>query len=439
MYCKYCGEKRSKKAKYCKKCGSALPKVGSLRRHRLSLAIAIPAAFLFVGYIMNSGCLSNYISVFPFVPTSPKTVTLNCNYAGKNLNVSFEGYGNYNEYYKNYNYDKKDDFIKNKQLASFVYVSPRDSSIKKLVSDIKNVASSNGYDNDQTLELAACFIQNIPYDTNKAETILSGDNGNSADTEQYPYQTLYSNKGICTDKTYLGSAVLKELGYGTSMMIFNEAQHMSLGVAAPANYGSFNSSYVYMEMTTLAAPGVIPSEIDLDNGFPSLFDRYIATLSANQDPSTINLDPSQSISNPALIIPVSGGRQYSRIMTVKTLWNNINIILINLVNKKVDLQTAYNNVGYWNRIQAQDYSDYLTEPSLTQRCYPLCYYYPYYHCDSNCYTTTNISKTLKYSTYQNAYRNYQNAINSYNKKVAEYNALIDQFNDQATILKSYEY
>lgn len=440
MYCKYCGQSNITKAKYCKKCGKNSPKLVWFKRSPLKLGITSAVIIIAGLFTINSGAVSNYINIFPFVPMNPKTATLSCSYAGKNLQVQTTTYGNINNYYKNYDSSKKTDYIDKNQFGKFVYINPKDKSIKNLVGNISKIGDENFIKDDRKLELALCFVQNIPYDNEKANKILASDSkGNTANTEQYPYQTLYSNKGICTDKTYLGSMVAKELGYGTGILAFNQQEHMALGLSAPSGYTSFGSAYVYMEMTSLAPPGLIPSDIDPNNGMPISLVRALKQIGVNDDPATINFGTGKTINNPNLVIPINNGKTYNKIVAVKNLEKSIGDSINSLVAKKANLQTAYNNIGYWNSRQVQAYADYLATPATTQTCFPTFTYYPYYSTRQNCYTSTNITKNFKYNTYSSYFNNYKNATSNYNNLVDDYNKTLNKINYDIDKYQTYQY
>lgn len=441
MYCKHCGNLNKKEARFCKKCGKHIVKARFqwIQNNRFKLFLLSPVVVILFIYFINAGLLSSYIDIFPFWPTNPKTTTLTCLYAGKNHKADATLYGNINTYYQGHDYSNKESYIKNGQFNKFVYSNPKDPSIKDLIKNIRDVALANHLNDDQTLELAACFIQNIPYDEGKASYVLK-QVGNTANTEQYPYQTLYSNKGICTDKTYLGSAMLKELGYGTGIMAFDEQQHMALGISAPAGYTSYNSKYVYMELTNQGfPPGLIPSEVDPTNGYPISTLKAFKQLGPNDDPTSINLDTAKTIKPPALVLDINTGKTYSRIVTTRNLENDIVKLVNSLDSKKTNLQKAYSNIGYWNNIQSQRYAEYLATPATTQTCYPVYSYYPNFSSRQNCYTSTNISRTLKYSSYSSAINSYNSAVSNYNNILKDYNSTLDTINKDITTYQTYQY
>lgn len=440
MYCKYCGEFNRNEAFFCKKCGGHITKVRSswIRNNRFSLLLLLPLIAAGAAYYINTGLLSSYVDVFPLYPTQAKTTTLSCSYGGKNLKTEITLYRNYNNYYKGHNYSDKEGYIKNGQFDQFVYVNSKDPTIKNLVSSIRGIASSNRLNDDQTLELTTCFIQNIPYDSSKAELVLK-QVGNNADTEQYPYQTLYSNNGICTDKTYLGSAMIKELGYGNGLLVFKEQEHMALGITVLNNYASFGSKYLYMEMTSLTPPGLIPSNIDSKNGLPITFVKALKQLDVNDNPDSISFDTTTVISKPDFVIDINGGKLYSRIASVRNLEKSIGDAMNSLSAKKANLQKAKGEVDKWNKIQASDYSSYLAEPETYQSCFPSYSSYPTFHSTNVCSTRINTMKSFDYNSYTISFNNYKKTNSYYNSLVDDYNATLDKINKDINTYQTYQY
>lgn len=437
MHCKHCGTKNFDYARFCKSCGKEHPfgnKKFKKRKFNLKvLYLLIPALLLIAVLSINSG---NF-GIYPLWPTGKKVETLTCSYKSKNLKIDVPVYGNVSNYYKNLPNQEK--YLNDGDFSKFVYTNPKDKTVSTLSSQIYSMIRSMSLGDDQALELATCFVQNIPYDNQKYEQVVKIA-GNTADTEQFPYETLYNNKGICTDKAYLGSAVLKEMGYGTAIMYFPNDHHMSLGISVPSGYTSFNSNYAIMDVTSIGfTPGNIPASVGKDSGVPDSNINNLKNINEKDNPDDIPLDTSKAIGPPSKVITVNTGKSYTRIVTVKNLENEIINLYGSLAGKKANLQSANSNISNWNSRQAQAYSNYLSVPSTTQSCYPICSFYPYYSCRQNCTTLNNPMKNLSYSTYSTAYNNYKNAISNYNNLVNDYNNTLTNINKKINTYKTYEY
>ncbi len=135
---------------------------------------------------------------------------------------------------------------KEQYFGMFMKEAPGDNTIEKVAADLKALGKKNGLSDDQIAELAMSFVQSIPYDSAKADVILSGTGG----TANYPYETLYEDRGVCSDKSFLAASLLKALGYGTTLFVYESENHMAIGVECPTQDSSYGSGYCYAETTT---------------------------------------------------------------------------------------------------------------------------------------------------------------------------------------------
>jgi len=144
-----------------------------------------------------------------------------------------------------------------------------DTSVKDLVAYGREVATSRSWTNDQTAEFLIALVQYIPYDNAKLNQDPMQPN--------YPYETLYKNSGICSDKTFLTVAILRELGYGAAILDFPNLNHSAAGIACPISDSVNNSGYCYVETTNYFPIGVVPPSLSngkavVGDGLDSLFD-----------------------------------------------------------------------------------------------------------------------------------------------------------------------
>ena len=369
-----------------------------------------------------------------------KKTTLRCNYANREITQEVRLHRNIYNYYK-LNV-KKRGLVESGDYSKFVYSNRQDKTISQLASDIKETGKKHGLNDDQTLELATCFVQNIPYDDNRYSKIAVS--GNKSFSEQFPYETLFNNSGICTDKTYLASLLLRELGYGTGIFIFPSAHHMTLAVKTPSGYTDFSSKYSIIDVTSPGfAPGQIPSDIDKDNGRSSATIKKVSDLNVNDDPSKTLIDESKTIGSPTLVIDVNDGAEYSRIIPVKNLEKKILGELQNITAQQKILVLSYNELKRRDSIQSSAYNSYLLTTSTKLDCgYKYNYSYSYfsysyysspytYRCD----TVTNPDKSYKYSSYLTALSSYNNQVKYHNQLVTNYNGMVTGLESD---IKNYE-
>jgi len=130
-----------------------------------------------------------------------------------------------------------------------------DDSIKDLVAKGREVANSKNWTEDELLEYLLALIQYISYDYSKIENGLSTN-------PFYPYESLYLKKGVCSDKTFLALALIRELGYGGAILDFPDINHSALGLSCPLEYSVRGSGYCFVETTNYFPLGVIPQSID---------------------------------------------------------------------------------------------------------------------------------------------------------------------------------
>lgn len=403
------------------------------RKNRLIFLLSFCILVLIVSYL--SGYSSSVVNAFPVFKFGERVNTLSCTYSGQSISTDVKTHSNINTYYKNLS--SKNKYINNTELAGMTLSSKNDGAIKNLANNIKTIADSKNLNDDQLVELTTCLVQNIPYDENKANLVLSKSTISNRELAQFPYETLYKNSGICTDKTYLASAILKELGFGTGILIFPDEKHMALGIKAPSGYTDFKTDYAYMEVTTSGfAPGEIPEDINNTNGKAAVAIKSISDLSTDSDPSKVDYYSKKSISSPNLVIEVNDGKKYQRIVEVTNLENKIITGLDQLSVKNKTLEIAYGELLRRKSAQQYAYTSYLSEPSTKLDCgYKYNYSYSWsmysyspmytYQCD----TVTNYNKTYKYSSYSLA-------LSSYNYQVSYYNSLLDNYNKSSSTVKA---
>lgn len=122
-----------------------------------------------------------------------------------------------------------------------------DDSIQKkelllLVKGIETITP----DKDDQARIAISLIQQIPYDL---RAVIANDL-----TGKYPYEVLYTSKGVCQEKAELLVFLLRELGFGVAIFDYPSAVHMSLGIKCPMEYSYQNSGYCFIESTIPSIP-----------------------------------------------------------------------------------------------------------------------------------------------------------------------------------------
>lgn len=114
-----------------------------------------------------------------------------------------------------------------------VYLTP-------LIREIKNHAIEP-YDD---AKIAISLVQHIQYD-NEFENLSD---------YWYPYETLYHEKGICSDKSILLIYLLSNMDYDVAYLIFNDEKHAAVGIKCDPGYDFRNSGYAFIETTFPTIP-----------------------------------------------------------------------------------------------------------------------------------------------------------------------------------------
>lgn len=174
---------------------------------------------------------------------------------------------------KSYSYTSGSDvsIARNSFYSIFLNLKSGDTSIDEIVYKLKATANAQSWSEDELLEFTMALIQFIPYDSAKVAGSLTNIN------PYYPYETMYLNRGVCSDKTFLAVVFLRKLGYGAAIFDFPDSNHSAAAVSCPLEYSIANSGYCYIETTNYFPIGVVPRTLSAgiatedDNDFDNLF------------------------------------------------------------------------------------------------------------------------------------------------------------------------
>ena len=299
--------------------------------------------------------------------------------------VIYNSYKNSSKVYT-YSSDNEPANLREVFYGMFLKLKSNDTSLAELVTKLRSTAAQNNWSDDQFLEFVISFIQYIPYDHSKV-TANPGVNSNP----YFPYETLYLDKGVCSDKTFLAVDLLRKLGYGAAILDFPDKNHTALGIACPKEYSINNSGYCYAETTNYFPLGVIPQNINSGqaqtvNEFDNLFDYSgLGKIEIYQKTSGKIY---QGIPN--LI---------SKIKDLKTDKDNIELGKIEIDTLDTNLKKEESDVNliktrldvYYNNKQINEYNNLVTD-------------------------------------YNNAVNKYNADLAVYRSKVDNYNILINQYN-----------
>jgi len=174
------------------------------------------------------------------------------------LNLNESMYRRYQQSTKTYTYyGAPPDNIRDLFYALFFIKKSGDDSLDQIIGQLQNLAKLNNWDSDELAEAALAVVQNLNYDHEK---LIDNDNRNTK--PYYPYETLYLKKGVCSDKSFLAVALLRQLGYGAAILDFPDKNHSAAGLACPVELSLNGSGYCYVETTNYFPVGVIPQSIN---------------------------------------------------------------------------------------------------------------------------------------------------------------------------------
>jgi hypothetical protein len=134
-----------------------------------------------------------------------------------------------------------------------------DNFTASIATELKKQASGRYYDDEETVNFAASFVQNLKYETEAGEY------------PKYPVETLFDKGGDCEDTAILTAALLQSMGYDAVLLRFSpveegDAGHMAVGVAVTGvsggrSYSYDGQTYYYLETTSPWPVGEVPPEI----------------------------------------------------------------------------------------------------------------------------------------------------------------------------------
>jgi len=174
--------------------------------------------------------------------------------------------------------------FRNAFYGIFFQTKPGDVSLDDLTAKLKAIATKNNWTSDQLVEFTMALVQYIPYDQAK---LSPGDNRNT--DPYYPYETLYLDRGVCSDKTFLAVSLLRRLGYGAAILDFPDINHSAVGIQCPVAESINGSGYCYGETTNYFPLGVIPQNISSSGQVQPSTDNQFSNLFNSADLGTIEI------------------------------------------------------------------------------------------------------------------------------------------------------
>ena len=140
-----------------------------------------------------------------------------------------------------------------------------DYLIDTIVSKLNAAAVASNLDDLDRAELALIFVQSLTYIGDNVTTRLD-------EYPRYPIETLFDREGDCEDTSILLAAILTEMGYDVALLLFEEFDHIGLGINFPLEYGnswihSDGRRYWYLDTTGGQSMGWCPEPYDVTSAY----------------------------------------------------------------------------------------------------------------------------------------------------------------------------
>ena len=140
------------------------------------------------------------------------------------------------------------------------FITPEEDYVISLANDLDNMAQSEGFDDEDTINFILAFVQNIDYKLDNYTTYAG-----IQEYPKYPIEMLWDEQGDCEDASNLFASLMEALGYqtvfllvGTSMDPNEEIDgmnHAMVGVAIDGGSGTYyyfdgDENYYFLCETT---------------------------------------------------------------------------------------------------------------------------------------------------------------------------------------------
>jgi Skp family chaperone for outer membrane proteins len=144
-------------------------------------------------------------------------------------------------------YKEKPEITDTSRFNTMVKDNYADSLMNVLIRQIKDAVLRYNFNNTDTVNLIGTFVQSLIRANNDPTTPYD-------DSPRYPIQTLFDQGIDSEDTSILTAAILYRLEYTEVIFVFNQPEHIGIGVYAPAVVGLDGweyqaKRYIYLETT----------------------------------------------------------------------------------------------------------------------------------------------------------------------------------------------
>ena len=126
------------------------------------------------------------------------------------------------------------------------FITPEEDYVISLANDLDNMAQSEGFDDEDTVNFILAFVQNIDYKLDNYTTYAGGN-----EYPKYPIEMLWDESGDCEDGSNLFASLMEALGYQTVFLLVgasmdpnedvDRVNHAMVGVAIDGGSGAYYS------------------------------------------------------------------------------------------------------------------------------------------------------------------------------------------------------
>ncbi len=348
----------------------------------------------------------NILQPFPSLE-SPISRTFSWTFKSVKYDLPITLYQSVFEYYqkqqKKYSYtgelpqNWEDDYY-----GMFLKTNENDQTIAQLANSLQALGKKHNLNDDQIVELTLSFVQAIQYDDAKAENILAKTGDESM---LYPYEILFQQKGVCSDKSLLEVSILRQMGYGVAIFAYEQNNHMAVGIQCPKSYSSYDSGYCYAETTSVGNKiGIIP-QFDAQSNKPASI-KEIGTFDSGQEVQQALRELGQ-----VTVYQATQGKKYGGIVETRKIENEIGQL-------KTKMQTLSAQLAVQKKVITRELADLKKQQNDLEKLSAAKNFEKY--------NALVEEYNVLVENYKKNIKTYNNNVTLYNQTVGRYNLLIKQ-------------
>lgn len=137
--------------------------------------------------------------------------------------------------------------------------------IDSIVRQLNDEAAANDLSELKKIQLVLGFVQSLTYTRDIVPAAYD-------EYPRYPVETLFEQGGDCEDTSILIVAILREMGFDVALLLFEEFDHMGVGINFDIHYGnswihSDGRRYWYLDTSGGQSMGWCPEPYDVTSAY----------------------------------------------------------------------------------------------------------------------------------------------------------------------------